>query len=116
MSVKVNDLFHDGHNYFQVVAVTAKTATVRPIKSKKVRDVQVRTAFDYDIIMKPLRNEFTTSWLFNDKQNESGKRCKIHQFNIDHDKPAQIKLSNAFNVWAYQLTEGDEVIIEHDLG
>ena len=116
MSVKVNDLFHDGHNYFQVVAVTSKTATVRPIKSKMVRYGNAYTCFNYEVIMKPLRNEFTTSWLFDDKQNESGKRCKIHQFNIDPDKPAQIKLSNAFGVWAYQLTDGDEVIVEHDLG
>ena len=64
MAVKIGDLFHDGHNYYQAVAVTAKTVTVRQIKSKCVRHGDTRTAFDYDLVMKPLRNEFTDCVFF----------------------------------------------------
>ena len=118
MGVKVGDLFHDGCEYYQAVAVTAKTVTVRQIKSEKVRDGQVRTAFDYDIVMRPLRNEFTRCIYFNDKQNEHGRRCKMQPMTNDPDGPVQILLSNAYGPWAraYQLVDGDEVTVERNWG
>lgn len=111
--VKVNDVFHDGYDFFQVVSVTKSTVTVRPIESEKVRDGDVRTAFDYDVVVRPKLNHFTTSYLFNATQNERGKRCKIHHYTTDPDGPVQIMLSSAFRHWAYQVTE-DEVTVEHD--
>ena len=117
MAVKIGDLFHDGHNYYQAVAVTAKTVTVRQIKSKCVRHGDTRTAFDYDLVMKPLRNEFTDCVFFSDKQNKHGRRCKKQPMTNDPDGPVQILLSNAYGPYAsaYQLTD-DEVTVEVNWG
>lgn len=114
MGVKVNDVFHDGYAFFQVIKATDKTVTVRPIESEKVRDGEYRTAFDYDIVVRPKRDHFTTCYLLTDKQNAEGKRCKIHQYNVDPNGPVQICINESYRHWAYQLVGTDEVVEEHD--
>lgn len=113
MPVKVNDVFHDGYQFFQVVNATNKTVTVRPIESEKVRDGDVRTAFDFDVVVRPKRNHFTTCYLFTDRQNKVGKRCKLHQYSMNPNEPMQICINDSYQHWAYQLID-DEVTESHD--
>lgn len=114
MAVKIGDLFHDGNQFFQVTNATAKTVTVRPIESEKVRDGDVRTCYDFDVVVRPKRDHFTTSILLTDRQCEVGKRCKIHRYTKDPDGPAQICVNEYWHHWAYQLVDGDEVTETHD--
>ena len=113
MAVKVNDVFHDGSQFFQVVKATDKTVTVRPIESEKVRNGDVRTCFDYDVVVRPKLNHFESCYLLTDAQNKNGKRCKIHQYNTDPDGPVQICINEYWRHWAYQVT-GSEVTESHD--
>ena len=114
MGVKVGDVFHDGYAFFQVVKATDKTVTVRPIESEKVRDGDTRTAFDYDVVVRPKRDHFTSCYLLTDKQNREGKRCRIHQYGTMPDSPAQICINDSYRHWAYQLVGGDEATESHD--
>lgn len=114
MAVNVNDVYHDGHTFYQVISATDKSVVVRPIETEVVGLGDVRTAFDYDIVVRPRIGRFTTSWLFNERQNAKGRRCRVRQFNTDPDGPTSICLSQAFGVWAYQLVGTDETLVEND--
>ena len=63
-------------DFFQVIRETKTTVTVRPVRSEFIDYGHVANAFDYEAVRRARPNDFTTCWMFSDKQNESGKRCK----------------------------------------
>ena len=99
--------YSDGHGFYQVVKRTKATVTVRPVKSECLGTTTVYTAFDYDVKHRALKDEFTTTWLFDDKQNANGKRCKV-------DPNGYICLSSYFRVHAYPCEETE--IFNRNLG
>lgn len=98
---KPGDLFSTGSEFFQVTRATKCTVTVRPIKSVCTGTTAVYTAFDYDISLEAKRDEFTTVWYFDDKQNANGRRCKV-------DPNGCIRLSSYYHIDAYP-TNGHEI-------
>lgn len=91
-----------GSDFFQVISETAKSVVVRPVKSECLDITTVYTAFDYDVKHRAIKNDFTTVWYFNDKQNKNGKRCKRNSFDDS------ICINSYYTINAYP-TNGTEV-------
>ena len=81
-------------DFFQVVRETKTTVTVRPVKSEFVRYGHIANQFDYEAVRRARENDFTTSFLFDDKQNANGKHCKRYN-------DGSIVLNASWGVYAY---------------
>lgn len=86
---------------FQVVKETRTTVTVRPVRTDS-RTTAVRSAFDFDQLHKARENDFTTSWLLDDRQNANGKRCKVLA-------DGSICISSHWGVYAYPSDGTEEM-------
>lgn len=95
-------------DFFQVIRETAKTVTVRPVKSECIGTTAVHTAFDYDVKHHAVANDFTTVWYLDAKQNANGKRCK-------KDTGGDwIVINSDYRIWAYPCA--DTAIFNRNLG
>ena len=86
-------------DFFQVIRETKTTVTVRPVRSEFIDYGRVANAFDYEAVRRARANDFTTCWMFSDKQNESGKRCKKQTCNDS------IIIDASYGVYAYPCSD-----------
>lgn len=85
---------------FQVTRETKATVTVRPVRTD-CTTTRIRSAFDFDQLHKARADDFTTSFLFDDRQNANGKRCKIL-------RDGSICINSYWGVYAYPSDGAEE--------